>query len=146
MAQSYGFDIGHPAPDRQRVSSWALAVVLAGGATAWGLQICAISALTGAACAMGGEVESGGASVSDWATTAASFVNLVALAIAVLALIVSYIAFRRTGPGSVEQGVVETGEGRTRFMAVWGIFANILFIVAIGFNTISVLWSGLCHR
>jgi phosphatidylglycerophosphate synthase len=145
MSQSYSFDIGHPAPDRTQVGGWMLTFALAGGAAAWSLQLCTITALTGAACAMGGAVESGGP-VERWGGTAASVVNVVALAVAVAALIVSYLAFRRTGSGSIEQGVVDTGERRTRFMAVWGIFSGILFTLAIGFNTISMFWGGLCQR
>ena len=41
-------------------------------------------------------------------------------------------------------GVLKAGEGRAHWMAVGGFFAALLFIFAIGFNTVSVFWGGLC--
>jgi hypothetical protein len=75
-------------------------------------------------------------------------VNLAALIGAGLALALGVRNLRRTrhehdaGSG----GVMDAGEGRTRFLSIWGIWIGVLFIVAIAFNTIAVFWIGLCGR
>ena len=41
--------------------------------------------------------------------------------------------------------MMDAGEGRTRFLAIWGIWIGLVFMLAIAFNTISVFWAGLCR-
>ncbi len=137
------FDIGHPAPDRGNVSGWTLLFALGGGAFAWSAQIAINSAIAGAACAMGAGL-SHDIAAPDWAQMLTAIVNLLAMLVALGALALSYMAMRRTQHRAGRAGVIDAGEGRTRFMAIWGIFAGILFTLAIGFNTISVFWRGLC--
>ena len=137
------FDIGHPAPDRGNVSGWMLLFAIGGGAFAWSAQIAINVSVAGFACAVGAgpghEVSAAG-----WVQATTAIVNLVAMSIALGALGLSYLAIRRTHHRDRPTGVIDAGEGRTRFMAIWGIFAGILFTIAIGFNTISVFWRGLC--
>jgi hypothetical protein len=42
-------------------------------------------------------------------------------------------------------GVLEAGEGRTRFLATWGIFISVVFIVAMLANTLSLFLVPLCR-
>jgi hypothetical protein len=139
------FEIGHPAPDRDQVRLAALGFGLAGGPAAWCLQLLAGSSVAGLAC-LAGDGSSTGSLNFGWATPAMIGVNLAALLVAILALVVSFRSFRRTASGYAEghDSVMEAGEGRSRFLAIWGIWTSILFILAIAFNTISVFWGGLC--
>lgn len=140
-----GFDIGHPAPDRGKIGGWTIAFGVLGAVAAWCLQLVVGSSLTGIACASGDGPGGAGAGIA-WALPAAVAVNLAAIVLAATAMAVSYRNLRRTRvqtrghPG----GLVDVGEGRTRFLSIWGILAGVLFVLAIGFNTMSVMWGGLC--
>lgn len=138
------FDIGHPAPARGRVPRWRLTFGLLGAPLAWSAQIGAASAVGGLAC-----LTPAGASLGTAPTgTAAALIaiNLVALAVAAAALAVSYGDLRRTHREEFERsgGVMEAGEGRTRFLCICGVWMSVLFLVATAASTISVVWNGAC--
>ncbi len=139
------FDIGHPAPDRGRISRLLVAFGLVGAPLAWSLQLSANSALTGLACLLP-DGASGVTAATDEAVVATVIVNLVALAVALLALLVARRDLHRTRhPDQLhKEGVLMAGAGRTRFLSVWGVFASVLFLIAIAANTIVVFWRGLC--
>jgi hypothetical protein len=40
--------------------------------------------------------------------------------------------------------MMDVAEDRTRFLAVWGVWLGVAFMVAIAFNTVSMFWVGLC--
>ena len=40
---------------------------------------------------------------------------------------------------------MDAGEGRTRFLAVWGLFTAMVFIVALLANTFSLFLVPICH-
>jgi hypothetical protein len=143
--QGVHFDIEHPAPHRERVPLRLLLFGLSGGALAWALQLATNSAIAGVACLAGGG-ERPWAPRWEWAEPASMAINLGALLLAFLALAVASLSIRKTRHEEAERSgdVMDAGEGRTRFLSVWGIWASLLFILAIGFNTISLLWSGLC--
>jgi len=144
-SQDTSFDIGHPAPDRGRVRNSVLFFGLAAGAFAWSVELAATASLGGAACVTGDGPKFGFTS-AGWATITLTVINLVALLTAFGALAISWRNMKRASAleGMDVGGVLDAGEGRTRFISVWGIFAGILFILAIGFNTVAVFWSGLC--
>jgi hypothetical protein len=135
------FDIGHPAPDRGLVGAVALVLSLAGGPTAWTLQLLAGSALGGLACRAETRVLA-----PDLATTWMIIVNLLSIALGLAALLLAWRNYRRTGRlGEKSHGeVMEAGEGRTHFLSIWAIWTGVTFLVAIIFNTVSVFWAGLC--
>lgn len=140
-----GLYIGHPAPDRGRVGRWMLAFALFAGPLAWSLQIAAGAVLGSFACPTGdGPARPGGI---DWAQAAMVAVNLAALAVAVAGLLAARLCLGRTGRSETEtfRGVLDAGEGRSRFLSVWGLFSGALFVFAIAFNTVSVFWVGLCR-
>jgi len=66
--------------------------------------------------------------------------------IALVSLAVAFRAFRGTRGERKDSdgGVMDAGEGRTRFLAVWGIWIGVLFAIAIVFNTVSLFWTDLC--
>jgi hypothetical protein len=139
------FDIGHPAPARGRIGLWTLFFGLGGAPLAWSLQLLAISSIAGVACIAGDRPKLSPPETA-WANPALIAVNLAAVVAAAIAIAVSYRNLRRTdrelsdGSG----GVMEAGEGRSRFLSVWSIWTGVLFLLAIAFNTLSVFWVGLC--
>ncbi|MBN8911527.1 MAG: hypothetical protein J0H65_05590 [Rhizobiales bacterium] len=117
----------HPAPHRERASAVALAYALGGAPGAWLLHLLVNYGMADRACASH-------AALSAW--SAVVLVDVVAITIATGAAAVSYELFRRTRTekeGGV-QVLVEAGEGRTRFLAVCGLLASGLFLIAIAFD------------
>lgn len=117
----------HPAPHRDRASAAELVYALTGPPAAWFLHLLVNYGVADRACAAR-------AGLSAW--SAVVVVDLLALAAAAAAGYVAYGVFRRT-QAEKEGGphvLVEAGEGRTRFLAICGLFASALFLVAIAFD------------
>ncbi len=138
------FNIGHPAPGRERVGGLRLVLSFSLAPVAWSVQIGAITALGGICLG-----ESGRSMVwpaTDWAQPAIILINLGALAISIAGLLLSLLNIRQTwrAADAPRGGVMKAGEGRAHWMAVGGFFCALLFIFAIAFNTISVFWGGFC--
>lgn len=138
------FDIGHPAPGRDVTRDRWLWFGFLAAPVAWSVQLAVNGSLAGLACL-------GGAATPDvdmlgWTQPAIVVVNLGALAIAILGLAVSIRNIRKTHPAEEGdgRGVLGAGEGRTRYMAVWGIATSVLFFCATAFNSVAVFWGGLC--
>jgi hypothetical protein len=137
--RSEGFDIGHPAPHRDRISIGLLMLGVLGAPLAWTLQFLLLYGFASELCRVDQAPPS-------WAHWLLPFVNLAGLAGAALVLGLSFAHLRATRGEHDDQvgGMIDAGEGRTRFLAIWGIWIGILFMLAIAFNTISVFWRGLC--
>lgn len=144
MAEQRGarFEIGHPAPDSGRVSLTMLFIGFAGAPIAWSLQLLAMSGIAGIACAttLGGSL----GLQPSWATPALIATNVAALIGSAVALAVGYRNLKRTRSElrGGNRGLMDAGEGRTRYVSVWSVWTGILFILAILFNTISLFWGG----
>ncbi len=138
------FDIGHPAPDRGQVGLGVLMPALLGAPAAWSLQHLALYALASLACS--GAFHGASGAAQDWLSWVLPLINLGALLAAGLATALAVRILRRTGGEAAEHsgGIMDAGEGRTRFLAIWGIWLGVVFVIAIAFNTISVFWAGLC--
>jgi hypothetical protein len=131
-------DIGHPAPDRGRVDLWLLLLCLLAAPVLWSLQHLVLYSFASLYCS-----SAVGAAWIHWLLPA---VNLAALFAAALATLLAYRNLRQTrreygGSG----GIMDAGEGRTRFLSIWGIWLGVVFMLAIAFNTIAVFWVGLCR-
>jgi hypothetical protein len=68
--------------------------------------------------------------------------DMVALAAAVTGGVISLLSWRRLGHG--HEAVVATGEGRTRFLILWGLYSSLWFFFAILFNAIASLMVPPC--
>jgi hypothetical protein len=136
------FDIGHPAPHRGQVGTGALAFTLLAAPVAWSLQLLLIYGFASHFCGP----EPVPASNPDWLLWLLPVVNVAALGLAALAIWLSLRHLQRTRSEQADQsgGIMDAGEGRTRFLSVWGVWIGIVFLLAIAFNTISVFWTGLC--
>jgi len=80
------------------------------------------------------------------ARTIVLLLNLLAAAIALAGAGLSYQhwqATRMEQRGDAEHAV-ESGEGRTRFLALWGVMAGLGFFIGILFNTLALLMVPTC--
>ena len=137
----------HPAPSRDRVGLTALWFGLFAGPLAWTLQSLTNYSLAAHSCfpnifplsapALGG------------LRGIAFGVSLAALALCIAGAAVAYRDWSRTraehhgasGKGADHShgaGLLETGEGRTRFMAVAGIITSTTFLIVVVSNTIAI--------
>lgn len=139
------FDVGDPSPGSQRVGTLGLVVGFTLAPLAWSIQLVAVTSIAGVTC-LGPEGEALARTASGWAEPAAIWINIGALVIAAAGLIYSILNLRWTHQAAPVPagGVLKAGEGRAHWMAVGGIFASILFLAAIAFNSIPVFREGLC--
>ncbi len=140
-----GFDIGHPAPHRGEIYHALLALGLLLAPLAWSAQLLILYAFASNACWPAG-IASVGTAGPAWLGWALPLVNLVGLLAAALAIGLSLRNLQRTRGEHERQsgGMLDAGEGRTRFLSVWGLWAGVIFLLAIGFNTLAVFWAGRC--
>ena len=145
----------HPAPARERVGRTGLWFGLFGAPAAWSVQTLADTAIAAHACyprlTPTDEPVTGGMLAITLAVSAA------ALAVSIAALVVALRSWSRTrhehqersGGASAhgaEHALLETGEGRTRFMALSAVMMSVTFLVACLAHAASVLIVGACWR
>lgn len=139
------FHIAHPAPASGTVANWRLIVGIAGAPAAWTLQLSAATARAGNACIAGDGAKR---PVVDLDGVGAMIVaaNLAALVLALASLALALLAYRQTRKQSSgrHRDILDTAEGRSCFLALWGVGIGTLFTVAIAFNTVSLFWTSLC--
>ena len=122
----------HPAPHRDRVSGAKVLFGLLGSPVAWFLQLNAGFALASSPCFANYQRLLAPPGNLGW-THAAMVAALVAATIAALAAyLVSWRTFERTRDEKAgdHQHLMETGAGRTRFLALWGMILSAGFAVA----------------
>lgn len=140
--------VAHPSPHRERVSNAALFFGLGAAPAAWSLQVILDYALASHACFPSAVPRLGGLQGWDGIWWVLLAINIVAILIAAAAALVSYRSLRATrgerpGGGS---GLMEAGEGRSRFLAVWGMLTSLGFMLTIAFDTIAILGVPLCGQ
>lgn len=135
MDSSTGIDTAaHPAPHRDRTTLAALSFAGIAPPLAWSLHLVVNYAFASHFCFPDGQP-----------LNAASFHGLrvllllidgAALVISALAMLIAYRAWQASAEEMAEIGssMVETGEGRTRFLAIWGILTGMVFFVAVIFD------------
>jgi hypothetical protein len=146
LSEQAQFSTGHPAPQRDKVSLLALGFGLAAAPLAWAAQTIIGYALSSHACFPGDSPRSMPlfAGAGQFAIT----INLIAIAIAVLAAATAYRSWRATrdeDDGRLRH-LVEIGEGRTRFLALCGMLTSVGFLVAMIFASLAILLVPLCGR
>lgn len=132
---------GHPAPARGSVHHAALWFGLFGAPAAWSVQELVNFPIAAHTCyprmyPLHAPTIGHGA---VWGSTMA--VSVVTLLIGVAAGLVALHAWRQTRAetGGHSHWLLDTGEGRTRFMAVSGLLTSVLFVLGILVHTAAIL-------
>jgi len=137
---------GHPAPHRDRVRSVTLIFSAGVAPIFWLGQLMLAYAISAQVCFNG-----------DHPTTITSSAllhavllgfDVIAIAGAIAGGIVSYVSWRRVRHERAggHRHMIEAGEGRTRFMAMWGMLSSGCFLFAIAFEAIASFMVPLCGR
>lgn len=139
---------GHPAPARGSVALWTLWFGFLGAPLAWTLQTLANTAVASHGCFP--QLFPLSSPVTGGMRGILFAISGVALIGGVAALAVSFSTWRRTRSEHQEKSggdarrhghgtaALETGEGRTRFMALSGVLTSIVFLVVILAHTAAV--------
>ena len=127
----------HPPPHRRRVGLTALLFGLAGGPVAWIVQLVTEYSLASRLCDSAGRTAPAiGAPTWPLAQPWLLVGDIFCLSLALAALAVAILGWRATRaekPGDTETAL-QTGDGRSRFMAAAGMLSAAGFAIAILFN------------
>ncbi len=131
---------GHPSPHDPKVGLGRILFGVFGGPAAWAAQLIANYGLASYSCypryAPRSQLVPGWESI--W--TFLLIINLVAVAVALVAASTAYRTWRLTRhehPGNYGHAL-EAGEGRTRFLGIIGIMTGLGFFLATVFDTIAL--------
>jgi hypothetical protein len=119
---------------------------LFGGPLAWYLQLCAGYALASQPCFRGGLGVTAPLRTEQWTWPAMILAMLTAVAVALLALLVSWRTFVRTraeGSGGVTH-MIEAGDSRTQFLALWGVLLGAAFALAAAISAVAFITLPRC--
>ncbi len=136
----------HPAPQAGRVQLHESFFALFGGPVAWFVQLCGGYALATQPCFVDGVRAIAPAANRNWTWPAMIVLMVAAVLVSLLALLVSWRAFQRTREEvhGDEQHLMETGAGRTRFLALWGIVLGSGFAIANAFTAVGFMTLPRC--
>ena len=140
-----GYDLQHPAPLADRAPKWLLFTALLAPPIAWFIELCTAYGLTSEACFTREVPLPGGLSLLAWVWPLSLGLNLFALALAAIGVAASFwmwLRVRNEMPHSF--GLLEAGQGRTRFLAVSGIWTGAWFAIDILFGTIGFVEVATC--
>ena len=114
----------HPAPKRDAVRPHESFFGLFGGAIAWFIQLSAGFALASQPCFVAGTRAL--SLTQDWSRPAMLILIAASCAVALLATFISWRAYQRTKDESAgdHRHVLNVGAGRTRFLAIWGVYLS----------------------
>ena len=138
--QQPGSTAAHPAPHRNKVSLGLLWFGLCGAPLAWiGLEMFSY-VLSMGVCTAQSDAHTG----ATWGAMLAA--SIIAGLIALASIVVAVNNWRKTrheSQGSAHN-LLEVGEGRTRFLAMFGLLTSAGFIVAFIFSATTLLVIPLC--
>jgi len=136
----------HPAPLSHRVKLHESVLGLFGGPLAWFVQLCCGYALASERCFKDGERLADPMDHLHWTSQAIAALMVLAVAVAIVSFIVSWGAFKRTRqeiPGDPLH-LLETGAGRTRFLALWGMLLGAGFAAATALTAVAFITLPRC--
>jgi hypothetical protein len=128
----------HPSPHRDRVGRWMLAFGLLGAPLAWSLQLLVNASLAGYSC-YPHDVPLA-TPLFDGLDAVAFGVEALAARVCVAAGAAAWLSWRRSRgeKGGSGHHLIESGDGRSRFMAMAGLMTSLLFLVATGFAWVNL--------
>lgn len=125
----------HPSPHRERVSLWSLWFCILGAPAAWSLQELVNAPLFAHGC----YPKDVPLAAPIWANagSVALGVEVVAIVVCIVAGLTAWRNWRRTRAEKEGSGhhLMESGDGRSRFMAMVGLLCSGLFLLATVFAT-----------
>ena len=139
---------GHPAPQRGNVALWMLWFGFLGAPLGWSIQTLANTAISSHGCFP--QLFPLHSPVTGGLRGILFVISIVAIVAAIAALAVSFSTWRRTSAEHQDKSgaaaekhdqstaALETGEGRTRFMALSGVLTSIVFLIVILAHTAAV--------
>ncbi len=132
----------HPAPHRGRVDTHEALFAVCGAPLAWLVQLSANFAMSASPCFVFGERQLTHPGVQPGPL----IVGGVCLVVALAALWLSIVLLRRTREetGGGKHHLLETGHGRTRFLALWGIAFAAVFGALIAINIVLLFGLPIC--
>jgi hypothetical protein len=122
----------HPAPHRDRLSPLSASLLLYTGPLAWFVQLCVGVAMTSWPCFPGMDRLDAPLSGYEWTRIGALAVLATCAVAACAAGLLSWRKFlevREEREGG-HNALVEMGQGRTRFVALWGVYLGLGFGLA----------------
>jgi hypothetical protein len=136
----------HPAPRPQRARLHETFFALFGGPIAWFVQLCGGYALASEPCFRAGQRTLAPAAGLYWTWPGMIGLMLAAISIALLSLLVSWRAFRRTRDEALgdPRHLMESGAGRTRFLALWGMALGTGFALTAAFTAVAFMTLPRC--
>jgi hypothetical protein len=144
MLDDYGVE--PPAPHAERVSLALLFGALVASPLAWSAQLLLNYGLASHACFPRDAPRATFMAGWEWTPHAIIAINLACLVIAIVATLVSVSIWRRTREEATggHESALDVGQGRTRFFAIWGVWAGVWFALQIVFATIAAFWAPPC--
>jgi hypothetical protein len=143
-----GYEAEHPAPHAHRVGRGLLFLGVLLAPTAWAIQLVVNYGLASYVCFPQETPRFSPLPGWEGLRSALVIINVVALIAAVAGIALSFRNWRLSG-AEARGGhgkLLEAGEGRTRFLAVWGLWSGVWFLIAILFNTIALVGVPLCGQ
>lgn len=137
-------NVSHPAQHRGRIGLAALLFGIAAAPVAWDTQLLFSVALSGHACYPRNKLLAAPLWSGLWSILLA--ISLAGIVLAIVGGLVAWRSWRHTreeSPGSAHH-LLESGDGRTRFMAMCGMLTSALFLVALVFGTAALFLVPLC--
>ena len=129
-------EVGSPVP-RPRVSLAAIAFGILAGPTAWGLALLSLYAIASHNCFSGDMPREIALWNNEWLLAA---IAGAALAVCIVAGLVSYRFWRDTyGERFDWARLIQFGEGRSRFLAMWGALTSLLFAILMVVSLVSLV-------
>ncbi|MBV8853489.1 MAG: hypothetical protein JOY91_08805 [Sinobacteraceae bacterium] len=130
----------HPAPHRERVRPLASAFALLGGPVAWFVLVCAGFAMSSWPCFPMDQPRSAPLDGYGWTQVLTDILCGAAVAVALAAAFTGWrlLQLTREEMHGDHRHLVDTGAGRTRFLALWGLVAGIGFAVATAITGIAL--------
>lgn len=123
----------HPTPVSPRRTALSAVIVFAliAGPLAWFAQVCVGYALSTWPCYPNDRPMVAPLSGYEWTSLTLKLLHVIVIALALVAFIAGWISLRRTRAeaGGDELHLMEVGNGRTRFLALWGMLLGAAFTV-----------------